>query len=232
MTATAVRTTPPALEVEGLGVHLARNEVLRDLSLRLEPGEHVLLVGRSGSGKSTLLRAIAGLEELYTGSIRLAGRAVAEAGRQRVAPEARGVGYLFQEGALWPHWSARKTLVQTLAWSGCPRAERAARAAELLASVGLAGLEARRPDQLSGGEAQRLALARALAVRPGLLLLDEPLGPLDAELRDQLLDLLDRLRREQGFACLHVTHDPAEAARIASRTLRLEDGRLTQVETR
>lgn len=224
MNSTATQT--PALEVSGLGVRLGGADVLSALDLTLEPGEHVLLVGRSGSGKSTLLRAIAGLQDLESGSIRLAGRSVAEGGAQRVAPEERGVGYLFQEGALWPHWNARKTLVQTLAWAGCPRSEREARAAELLGSVGLQGLERRRPGQLSGGEAQRLALARALAVRPALLLLDEPLGPLDAELRDQLLDLLDRLRREQGFACLHVTHDPAEAARIAARTLRMDGGRL------
>lgn len=216
-----------ALEIADLAVRLGGTDVLSDLNLTLEPGEHVLLVGRSGSGKSTLLRAIAGLQELRSGSIHLAGRSVAEAGKQRVAPEARGVGYLFQEGALWPHWNAQKALLQTLAWSGCPRGERKSRAAELLSSVGLAGLESRRPGQLSGGESQRLALARALAVRPALLLLDEPLGPLDAELRDQLLDLLDRLRREQNFACLHVTHDPGEAARIASRTLRMEGGRLT-----
>lgn len=225
MNLTATQT--PALEVSGLGVRLGGADVLSDLSLTLQPGEHALLVGRSGSGKSTLLRAVAGLQDLQSGSIRLSGRAVADHGSQRVPPEERGVGYLFQEGALWPHWNAQKTLVQTLAWSGFPRGERRSRAAELLASVGLEGKERRRPGQLSGGEAQRLALARALAVRPALLLLDEPLGPLDAELRDQLLDLLDRLRREQGFACLHVTHDPAEAARIASRTLRLDGGRLS-----
>lgn len=207
---------------------LGNQAVLQSLELQIEPGEHVLLVGRSGSGKSTLLRAIAGLTPIQSGRIELAGRAVAEAGKQIVAPERRGLGYLFQEGALWPHWNARKTLEQTLTWSGCPRAERKQRTRELLSAVGLEGLERRRPGQLSGGEAQRLALARALAVRPSLLLLDEPLGPLDAELRDQLLDLLERLRQEQGFACLHVTHDPDEAARVASRTIRMEKGQLIE----
>ena len=138
----------------------------------------------------------------------------------------RGIGYLFQGAALWPTRRVAGQIDFALGSAGVPRGQRTQQIAELLAEVELPGFEKRRIGTLSGGEAQRVALARALAVRPKLLLLDEPLGPLDADLRGALLDRLDLLRRERGFAVLHVTHDPAEAARVADRVVRLIDGQL------
>jgi ABC-type Fe3+/spermidine/putrescine transport system ATPase subunit len=216
-----------ALEVSGLTVSVEGNPVLsRPLSLAIEPGEHVLLVGRSGCGKTTLLRAVAGLVPARAGRVTLGGRLATDGKRIVVPPQARGIGYLPQGGALWPHLTVARTLDFVLKGARVPRAERAGRRGRLLELVELAGLEDRLPATLSGGEAQRLALARALALEPALLLLDEPLGPLDAELRGALLGRLDGLRRELGFAALHVTHDPREAFATADRALRLEDSAL------
>ncbi|QDU67893.1 ABC transporter ATP-binding protein [Engelhardtia mirabilis] len=223
--------TENLLTIHDLSVELAGAPVLPGpVEFQLEAGEHVLLVGRSGSGKTSLLRAIAGLVAPKTGTIDLEGARVSGPGRVLVAPEARGIGYMPQGGALWPHLSVTKTLEFVLARGGLNRSGRARRASELLELVELPGFESRYPSTLSGGEAQRVALARALARKPRLLLLDEPLGPLDAELRRDLLARLGNLRAELGFAALHVTHDPAEAIAMADRAVRLEDGTLRPYE--
>jgi len=216
----------PAIAVRDIVVDLGGRAVLGPLDLEVQGGEHLLLVGPSGSGKTTLLRTIAGLERPRRGSIELFGAPVSNGSSALVAPEERGIGFLFQGGALWPHMSVKKTLVFTLSVSGTPRAQRARKAAELLEWVELSGYEERLPGTLSGGEAQRLALARALAVGPRLLFLDEPLGPLDAELRGALLKKLGELQQRLELTVLHVTHDPTEAASIADRTLHMRDGRL------
>jgi len=216
----------PAILVRDLAVELGGRAVLGPLQLEVRIGEHLLLVGPSGSGKTTLLRAIAGLERPRRGSIELFGTAVSNGSSALMPPERRGIGFLFQGGALWPHMSVKKTLTFTLSVSGTPRAQRAKKAGELLEWVELAGFEERLPASLSGGEAQRLALARALAVRPRLLFLDEPLGPLDAELRGALLKKLGELQQRLELTVLHVTHDPSEAAAIADRTLHMQGGRL------
>ncbi len=220
-----------ALELDSVTVALDGVDVLATpLTLGLERGEHVALVGRSGCGKSTLLRAVAGLVPLASGSIRLGGVAASEGARLLLRPEQRRIGYLPQGGALWPHLSVAQTLELVLSCGGVARADRRRRASRLLELVELGGYEHRRPPTLSGGEAQRVALARALALEPSLLLLDEPLGPLDAELRSALLSRLEDLRRELGFSALHVTHDPREVAALAHRTLRLDAAGLSELD--
>ena len=215
-----------AVRARGLAVEAAGRTILGPLDLDVEEGEHLLLVGASGSGKTTLLRALAGLVAPALGSIELFGRPASAPGRVLVPPERRGVGMLFQGGALWPHLSVLRTLTFALGSAGVARRERAERAHALLERVELEGFDDRLPGTLSGGEAQRLALARALCGEPRLLLLDEPLGPLDAELRSSLLATLGALHAELGWTTIHVTHDPGEAARVATRTIRLARGRL------
>jgi ABC-type Fe3+/spermidine/putrescine transport system ATPase subunit len=215
---------PPIVELRSARVILGGRLVLGPLELDIARGEHLLVVGPSGCGKTTLLRAIAGLQRLESGSIRIAGELASEGRHLRLPPERRGVALLFQGGALWPHMSARDTLAFVLRARGLPRAQRPARIAELLALVELSGLEQRKPGALSGGEAQRLALARALALEPRILLLDEPLGPLDAELRAALIARLAELQERLGLTTVHVTHDPSEVQRLATRTIRMKSG--------
>jgi len=216
--------SPVAVQLSDVEVRAGKARLCGPLELRVEEGEHVLLVGPSGSGKTSLLRAVSGLVRPVRGRIELFGRTVSEGPRLLVRPEQRGIGYVFQGGALWPHMSARRTLEFVLRARGAARAEARARVAGLLEQVELGGYEERMPGTLSGGEAQRLALARALAMDPRLLLLDEPLGPLDAELRGELIARLGALQRELGLTVLHVTHEPAEAASVATRTVRIRAG--------
>jgi ABC-type sulfate/molybdate transport systems ATPase subunit len=205
-------------------VRLNGNRVLGPLRLEVERGEHVLVVGASGAGKTTLLRAIAGLQRLHAGRLFLFGALANDGARIRIAPNRRRVGFVFQGGALWPHMSVRSTLDFVLRCRGISRPDRARRAGEIIEIVELSGLEDRKPGALSGGEGQRLSLARALAMDPELLLLDEPLGSLDADLRGALTDRLADIQRRKSLTTLHVTHDPREVQRIATRTMRLASG--------
>jgi len=214
----------PIVRLEAARMKLGGRVVLGPLELEIARGEHLLVVGPSGCGKTTLLRTIAGLQRLDGGRISIAGELASECARLRVPPERRRVGMLFQGGALWPHMSARETLAFVLRARGTPKRQRPARIAELLALVELTGLEDRKPGTLSGGEAQRLALARALAMDPEILLLDEPLGPLDAELRESLIARLAELQERLELTTVHVTHDPREVERLATRTLRMKAG--------
>lgn len=215
-----------SITITGLEVVAGGQTILGPLDLEVAAGEYVCLLGHSGSGKSTLLRAIAGLQDAVRGTILLGSEKMCDSGKQLVAPEKRAIGMLFQEGALWPHMSVEKTLHFALRACGVPRSARAARVTELLQQVRLPGFEKRKPATLSGGEAQRVALARALAPNPKLLLLDEPLGPLDTSMREELCDSLKQLHSDLGFTALHVTHDPSEAERIGARQLRINAGRL------
>jgi len=214
------------VRLSGAVVEAGGHRILGPLDLSIDAREHVLIVGPSGSGKTTLLRAVAGLAPLAAGRVELFGRTATDGSRLRIPPAHREIGFLFQDGALWPHMSVRRTLDFVLRHKGVPRRERAARAAEVLRLVDLEGYQTRMPPTLSGGERQRLALARALAASPRLLLLDEPLGSLDGERRRELLVQLRAVHERLELCILHVTHDPGEAASIASRTLELVGGRV------
>ena len=216
------------VEVAGLCVELGGRCVLGPLDLALRERSWTLLVGPSGCGKTTLLRAIAGLVRPAAGRVLLDGRIASDGERIAIPAEERGIGFVFQgAGAgLWPHLSARATLGFVLACRGVPRRERAGRIAEMLELVGLQGLDARRPGELSGGEAQRLALARALVARPRLLLLDEPLAALDLPLRAAIARSLAELHRMLRPTVLHVTHDPGEVETLAERTIEMDGGGL------
>ena len=215
-----------AVLLEGVEVVLAPRRRIGPLELRVEPGEHVLVAGPSGSGKTTLLRAIAGLARPAAGRVSIFGALASDGARQLVPPEKRRIGFLFQGGALWPHLSARRQIEFVLKCAGVAAGARPARVRELLDWVELSGFDERLPATLSGGEAQRLALARALAVDPKLLLLDEPLGPLDFELRAGLLVKLGELQKRLDLTVVHVTHAPDEARAIATRVVSMRTGRV------
>ncbi|MCR6712408.1 MAG: ABC transporter ATP-binding protein [Demequina sp.] len=189
------------------------------VSLEVGKGEVVALLGPSGCGKSSLLGAIVGVVEPARGSIAFDAEDVTHAPIHE-----RGFGLVFQDGQLFPHLSVAGNIAYGLHKQ--PRAEREARVAELLTLVGLDGLGGRKVTELSGGQRQRVALARSLAPRPRLLCLDEPLSSLDAELRARLADDLREVLAASGITALMVTHDPAEAERVAGRVVRMANGRI------
>lgn len=198
------------------------------VSFRVCARDRVALLGPSGSGKTTLLRLIAGLELVDAGRILLSGRLASAPGRG-VAPHKRGVGLVFQSPALWPHMTVAQHLLFALdRTTGLATRQRLS---ELAEQTGLTPLLHRYPHQLSGGEARRVALARTLAPRPGILLLDEPLTNLDDVSRDALLALIREHLDQGGATLLYVTHDEAEARGVAQRILRLDHGRLVGDET-
>lgn len=181
-----------------------------------------MLMGRSGCGKTTVLETIAGLRPLHSGTVVLAGRDVTH-----LRPAARHVGYVPQDGALFSTMTVRENIGFALTVRGVPLADVAKRVAELAERLEVAHLLERRPRFLSGGERHRVALGRALASRPPVLLLDEPLASLDDDTRDHLVTVLARLRGRREVTVLHVTHNRTEAARLADLVFRLEDGRVT-----
>ena len=214
----------PALAVAGLEVELGGRTVLCGVDLSVAVGERVALMGTSGSGKTTLVRAVAGLQPAIAGTIALGGREVSRGARSLVPPPSRRISLVFQDLALWPHMTAMQHLRFVIGERGLARAEVDERARAALDDVGLAGHGGSRPAELSGGERQRLALARALVTQPDLLVLDEPFGSLDLPLKLGMMELLLRRQRVGGFAVLHVTHDPFDALRTASRIVLLEAG--------
>jgi len=210
-----------ALELAGVDFAHPGRPVLRDVSLACAPGERLAVLGRSGAGKTTLLRVVAGLVAPAAGVVRLGGAEASTAGRVVVPPEARGVGLVFQDLALWSHMSVAAHLA--FAAHGT-RGERRARAAKLAATVGLGDRLAARPGELSGGEQQRLALARALAPDPAVLLLDEPFAQLDRPLRDGLVgELLDLVQGR--VTVVLVTHQARDVFDLAERVVVLAGGR-------
>lgn len=214
------------LQLDGVTLAYGRTEVVHDLHLDARDGEVLVLLGPSGCGKSTLLRAVAGLEPLVAGRIRLDGRDLAG-----LRPDQRDVGLMFQEHALFPHRSVAENVAFGPRVRGLDRDEVTRRVADALALVGLEGTGHRRVDQLSGGERQRVALARAIAPRPRLLMLDEPLGSLDRALQTRLLAELPQVLAELGTTVVYVTHDQDEALSLADRIAVLRAGHLQQLGT-
>ncbi|HEY1103571.1 MAG TPA: ATP-binding cassette domain-containing protein [Burkholderiaceae bacterium] len=205
------------LQIQGLGKRYGAREVLKNTQLFIEPGQFVVIVGRSGCGKSTLLRLVAGLEPATSGQIHIDG--------QPLAGLRNDTRIMFQDSRLLP-W---RRIIDNVTL-GLPVAQRAA-AADVLAQVGLADRQADWPARLSGGQRQRVALARALVHNPRLLLLDEPLGALDALTRIEMHRLIEGLWRANGFTALLVTHDVQEAVALADRVILIEDGRIALDET-
>ncbi|MFN0113228.1 MAG: ABC transporter ATP-binding protein [Paracoccaceae bacterium] len=191
------------------------------VNLTIAAGEFVVLLGPSGCGKTTLLSVMGGFLEPAEGRVLIGGRDVT-----RVAPKERPTTTVFQDYALFPHMTLLDNVAFGLRMKGQGRAERHARAEDMLALVGLAGRGGRRPHELSGGQRQRVALARALAVSPDVLLLDEPLGALDLKLRRQMQDELKAIQRKVGTTFVHVTHDQEEAMASADRIVVMNAGRI------
>jgi iron(III) transport system ATP-binding protein len=211
------------LSVTELWKGYATAAVLQGVELEAPAGSLTAVLGLSGCGKTTLLRVIAGFERAERGAVSLGGLTLDD-GRSYLAPERRSVGYVPQEGALFPHLS-----VQQNVGFGLPRRERrGSQVTELLEMVGIAPLAKRLPHELSGGEQQRAALARALARRPQALLLDEPFSSLDATLRARVREEVVALLREQGVTTVLVTHDQEEALSLADSVAVLRDGRIIQ----
>ena len=214
------------LELREVSVRFQTSAAVDRVSLRLDEGQVLAVLGPSGCGKSTLLRVVAGLQPVTGGTVHLDGADLTGTPAHR-----RGFALVFQDGQLFPHLTVAGNVGYALRLRHTPRRERDARVAELLALVGLTALAGRRPTTLSGGERQRVALARALAVRPRLLLLDEPLSALDRGLREQLAGELREVLRSEGTTALFVTHDHEEAFTVADRMAVLRAGALVQSGT-
>lgn len=215
-----------SVRIEGCGKTFADGtRALEPATLDIARGETLVLLGPSGCGKTTMLRIIAGLElPDADGKVLFDGKDMTS-----VPIERRNVGMVFQSYALFPNMSVADNIGYGLKIRGVSDKERASRVAELVALTNISGLENRRIDQLSGGQRQRVALARAVAIRPGILLLDEPLTALDAALRDRLRGELNRLLRALGITTIYVTHDQAEAMELGDRVVVMRRGAIAQI---
>jgi iron(III) transport system ATP-binding protein len=218
------RVEPVAIDIRDLSLSFGSTEVLKGIDLKVEPGEFFAFLGPSGSGKSTLLRAIAGFGPTPRGSILLGDQDVVGQ-----APWKRNVGMVFQSYALWPHMTVARNVAFGLDERRVPKAESAERVKAALELVGMSQYADRYPSQLSGGQQQRVALARTIVVEPRVLLLDEPLSNLDANLRVQMRQDLLKLQRRLGITTIFVTHDQEEANTICDRIAVMADGVVQQV---
>ena len=217
---------PPSLDVVGAHLRYGGIAALRGVGLQVARGEFVALLGPSGCGKTSLLRVVAGFVQPDQGTVRLNGQDVAG-----LPPRRRNIGIVFQSYALFPHMTVLGNVLFGLECRKVAKPAAIARAQDALELVGLAALADRRPRQLSGGQQQRVALARALVIEPDLLLLDEPLGALDRQLRVQMQTELKSLQRRLGVTAVFVTHDQEEAMSMADRIVVMRDGLVMQVDT-
>jgi iron(III) transport system ATP-binding protein len=220
-------TTPASVSLAGVAKSFGALQVLSGVDLEVPAGSFTAILGPSGSGKTTLLRIIAGFERTDGGAVTLAGAVVDDGSERFVPPERRSIGFVPQEGALFPHLSAGKNI-----GFGIPKAvRRDGRVGRLMEMVGLKGLAKRYPHQLSGGQQQRVALARALAIEPSLVLLDEPFSSLDASLRASVRADVQAVLRRAGTTAILVTHDQDEALSMADRVAVIRDGCIGQLDT-
>jgi len=214
----------PAVELIEVTRHFGEVKAVDAVSLSVQPGEFFAMLGPSGSGKTTCLRLIAGFEQLDSGRIQIAG---AEA--TALPPYERDVNTVFQDYALFPHMTVGDNIGYSLMLKKVPKSERLKRVGDMLDLVRLSGLENRKPTQLSGGQRQRVALARALINQPKLLLLDEPLGALDLNLRQQMQLELKAIQRQLGITFIFVTHDQEEALTMSDRLAVFNHGKIEQM---
>jgi ABC-type Fe3+/spermidine/putrescine transport system ATPase subunit len=224
--AAAPAGTAPLLALAGIERRFGATAALAGIDLAVQPGELLTLLGPSGSGKTTLLKAVAGIDPPDRGSITLAGRDITA-----LTPAKRNIGMVFQHYALFPHMNAGANIAFPLAMRGLERELIRHKVASALALVGLGGYEERLPHQLSGGQQQRVALARAIVFDPALLLLDEPFGALDRQLRAQMQVEVKGVQRRLGIATVFVTHDQEEALVLSDRIAVMNAGRIVQIGT-
>jgi len=201
-----------------------RTLVVEDLNLAVRRGEFLTMLGPSGSGKTTTLMMLGGFEQSTSGRILLEGQAV-----ERLPPERRDIGFVFQNYALFPHMTVAENVGFPLRYRGIRGAEAKRRVEEALAMVKLTGLGERRPAQLSGGQQQRVALARAMVFKPKLILMDEPLGALDKQLREHMQVEIRRIQQQLGITMVYVTHDQSEALTMSDRIAVFHEGRIQQL---
>ena len=223
-TMTTMQTEPVQIDIENLSLSFGETEVLKGVNLAIRPGEFFAFLGPSGSGKSTLLRAIAGFGPTPKGQIKLDGQDIVGS-----VPWQRNVGMVFQSYALWPHMTVAKNVAFGLEERKVPSSEIGPRVRAALELVGMGDYAERFPSQLSGGQQQRVALARTIVVEPRVLLLDEPLSNLDANLRVQMRQDLLKLQRRLGITTIFVTHDQEEANTICDRIAVMADGVVQQI---
>lgn len=211
------------LAINRLQKYYGNIKVLEELSLEADTHEPIIILGSSGTGKTTLLRLIAGLEEPDAGEIHLRGTLASRPGWMR-QPHERGIGFVFQTAALWPHLNVAQNILFGL--NGMKQDKARDRLAELMEQIELKGFEKRYPDELSGGEARRVALARCLAPKPNFLLMDEPVTNLNPELKEKMLGLIKTTADKTKALLVYVTHERLEAEQIGGKVFRLHSGKL------
>ncbi|MBA3387480.1 MAG: ABC transporter ATP-binding protein [Chthoniobacterales bacterium] len=218
----------PLVRVENLAMQFGAEPIFRGITFDIEVGAHLAVLGPSGCGKSTLLRLLAGLDAPSAGVIQIGERHVSAPGKILVPAHQRTIAMVFQDLALWPNLTALDNVLLGLAQVPASRREKLQRARDALRACGLQSLETRRPSALSSGQQQRVALSRALAVRPKLLFLDEPFSGLDITLKAQLFAEMQQLAASQAVTLILVTHDPLEATALCTHALVIENGSVSE----
>jgi ABC-type Fe3+/spermidine/putrescine transport system ATPase subunit len=219
------------VKVENVSKAYNKIPVIREMSLDIEKGERIVILGPSGCGKTTLLRLIAGFINPDKGKLTIDGKAVADNGKCIIEPEGRQVGMVFQDLALWPHMTNYKNIEFGLKAKSVPKMEIRERIDTILEKVQMVEFKNAYPGELSGGEQQRIALARALVTHPKILLMDEPLSSLDTDLRHVLMKEILRLQEELAITMIYVTHDREEAFSLATRIVLMKEGGIQKIGT-